>query len=133
MMGMIVNIDVPDLDAAVSFYTAAIGLRLARLLDDDVAELTGASCPIFLLMRPAGVPPAPGVTRTREYVRHWSPIHPDFVVDDLEAAVRRAIDAGATRETGVVTWRGSRCVTLSDPFGHGFCLIEFDNDTYAES
>ncbi|MDX9739596.1 MAG: VOC family protein [Gammaproteobacteria bacterium] len=131
MTGMIVNIDVPDLDAAVSFYTAAIGLKLARLLDDDVAELTGASCPIFLLMRPEGVSPALGVTRTREYVRHWSPIHLDFVVDALEHAVKRAIDAGAMQETGIVLWRGSRCVTFSDPFGHGFCLIEFAQDTYS--
>lgn len=129
-MRMIVNIDVPDLDAAISFYTAAIGLRRARLLEDDVAELTGGSCPVFLLKQPAGSSPAASITQPRAYTRHWSPVHIDFVVEQLEPAVKRAIDAGATQETGIVSWRGSRCVSFSDPFGHGFCLIEFVGETY---
>jgi hypothetical protein len=27
---------------------------------------------------------------------------------------------------------GSKCITFSDPFGHGFCLIEFAGDTYGD-
>jgi predicted enzyme related to lactoylglutathione lyase len=130
IMRMIVNIDVPDLKAAISFYSAAVGLQCVRLLEDDVAELAGGSCPVFLLQKPAASSPAPAITAPRTYARHWTPVHLDFVVEQLEQAVERALDAGATRETGIVSWRGSRCVSFSDPFGHGFCLIEFARGTY---
>jgi hypothetical protein len=69
---------------------------------------------------------------TRSYARHWTPVHLDFVVDDLAAPAERAIRAGAKREYECVEWCGSRCITFSDPFGHGFCLIEFDGETYRE-
>lgn len=43
----------------------------------------------------------------------------------------RAVAAGATRETDYVDWRGSRCISFGDPFGHGFCFIQFErNATY---
>ena len=59
-------------------------------------------------------------------------MHFDFVVDDVDAAAARAIAAGASRETGHVDWKGSRCVSFGDPFGHGFCFIQFDADeTYS--
>jgi len=38
---------------------------------------------------------------TRDYGRHWTPVHIDFVVDDVEAALRRAVDAGARAESPV--------------------------------
>ena len=57
-------------------------------------------------------------------------MHVDFVVDDIDQAVARASAAGAKRESERIDWRGSKCVTFSDPFGHGFCLIEFAGDTY---
>lgn len=71
-MKVIINIDVPALESAIAFYTAALGVTHARTLDDDVATA-------------------------------------------------RAIAAGAIQESGYVDWRGSRCVSFSDPFGHGFC------------
>ena len=52
-------------------------------------------------------------------------MHVDFVVDDIDRAVARASAAGAKRESECIDWRGSKWVTFSDPFGHGFCLIEF--------
>ena len=66
----------------------------------------------------------------RGFGRHWTPVHVDFVVNDIEHAVARAMAAGATRESERIDWRGSKCVTFSDPFGHGFCVIEFANDGY---
>lgn len=127
---MIVNIDVPELAPAISFYTAALGLKLGRILDDDVAELIGGDAVICLLAKPADSSPAARVAEPRCYARHWTPVHIDFVVDDVAQAAQRAIDAGAVRETGCIEWRGSKCITFSDPFGHGFCLIEFARDTY---
>lgn len=130
-MRFLINIDVPALEAAIAFYRDALGLRLARRLDEDVAELVGGPCPIYLLEKPAGSPPADGAA-PRDYARHWSPVHLDFVVDDLDAAVERAVAAGARRESERVEWRGSRCITFADPFGHGFCLIAFDAGDYTD-
>lgn len=128
-MRAILNIDVPDLDAAIRFYCEALGLTLVRRLDADVAELGGAAVSLFLLEKPADSQAVPAGAQ-RRYARHWTPVHLDFVVDDVQSAAERAVRAGATRESVCIEWRGSRCITLSDPFGHGFCVIEFDGATY---
>jgi len=136
-MKVIINIDVPDLRAAITFYTAALGLHHTRTLDDDVAELSGASATLYLLQKDTGTPafktPPVGRGAPRNYARHWTPVHFDLVVPDVDAAAARAIAAGATQETGHVNWRGSRCISFSDPFGHGFCFIQFDqHGTYSD-
>ena len=126
---ILVNIDVPALAPAIEFYESAVGAKVVRLLDDDVAELTYGSALLCLLSKPVGTAATP-TGQVRERGRHWTPIHIDFVVDDIDTAVERALAAGAKRESECVEWRGSRCVTFSDPFGHGFCLIEFAGDGY---
>jgi predicted enzyme related to lactoylglutathione lyase len=127
---VLINIDVPDLAAAIGFYTAALGLEHSRTLDDDVAELTGATATIYLLRKAAGTPAVSTPPIARDFHRHWTPVHFDLVVDDVDAAARRAQAAGAKAETGHIDWHGSRCVSFSDPFGHGFCFIEFARGTY---
>lgn len=129
-MRIIVNIDVPELMPAVDFYTNALGLELNRIIDDVVAELTGASSVLYLLEKAAGSAAASSVVEARRYSRHWTPVHIDLVVDDLLTAKDRAIKAGAIQENECVEWRGSKCISFADPFGHGFCLIEFSDETY---
>jgi predicted enzyme related to lactoylglutathione lyase len=126
---IVINLDVPALEPAIEFYGAAVGAKVARLLDDDVAELEYGSALLYLLMKPAGSAATP-TGRRRDLGRHWTPVHLDFVVDDIDVAVARALAAGATRESECIEWRGSKCVSFSDPFGHGFCLIEFSGDGY---
>jgi predicted enzyme related to lactoylglutathione lyase len=127
-MNIIINIDVPELEPAIRFYTAALGLVHTRTLDDDVAELRGAAATIYLLCKERGSVAVKSPPIEREYGRHWTPVHFDLVVDDVDAAAARAVAAGARRETGHVDWRGSRCISFGDPFGHGFCFIQFDRD-----
>lgn len=129
-MRALINIDVPDLQAAIRFYEAAVGLTLSRVIDSDVAEMAGASSVVYLLQKEAGSPANSGTAVTRSYKRHWTPVHVDFVVEDAEAASVRAVRCGAVRESECVEWRGSKCITHSDPFGNGFCFIEFENETY---
>jgi len=124
---ILVNIDVPQLQPAIDFYTRVLGLTHSRTLDDDTAELTGASATIYLLRKDAGTPAASTASADRDYGRHWTPVHFDLVVPDVDAAAARALAAGAKQETGHIDWRGSRCVSFSDPFGHGFCFIQFDH------
>jgi len=128
---VVVNIDVPELVSAIDFYEAAVGVEFRRFLDDDVAELAYGASALYLLRKPATSRPTPAAAQRRNFARHWTPVHVDFVVADLDEAVARAIAAGAVRESDCIEWRGSKCVTFSDPFGHGFCLIEFAGESYA--
>jgi len=129
-MRLLINIDVPAIAPAIDFYKAALGLHMNRIIDEDVAELTGASAVIYLLAKAAGSSSGKNIASVRHYTRHWTPVHFDFVVDNLEEAARRAITAGALQESDCVEWMESKCITFSDPFGHGFCLIEFADETY---
>jgi predicted enzyme related to lactoylglutathione lyase len=131
-MRIVVNIDVPELGPAIAFYTAALGLTHNRTMDEDVAELVGASSVLYLLKKSPDSSAASGSSDSRKYSRHWTPIHIDFVVDDITGAAQRATAAGAKRESECIEWNGSKCITFSDPFGHGFCLIEFVGQTYTE-
>ena len=132
-MKVIINIDVPELQPAIAFYTAALGLTLSRVLDDDVAELTGAPATLYLLQKTPGTRAVHAPPVDRDYQRHWTPVHFDLVVDDVDAAAAKALAAGARQETGHVDYRGSRCISFGDPFGHGFCFIQFERDgTYVD-
>ena len=129
-MRVLVNIDVPDLERALAFYTQAFGLRLQRRVGAGGAELAGWPVPIFLLQKEAGSIGAGDQRRT--YERHWTPVHLDIVVDDVEEAVARAVQAGAVVEQGVHTAIWGRIALVADPFGHGLCLIQFLNRGYDE-
>ena len=130
-MRLLVNIDVDDLERAIQFYTTALGLRLARrLFDGSVAEMLGAASPIYLMAKPAGTRASPGSSLVRDYRRHWTPVHLDFAVDDLPAAVARAVAAGAKLDGEIQSYGWGRQATLSDPFGHGFCMLQFSSRGY---
>ncbi len=129
-MKLLLNIDVNDLASAEAFYCAAFGLNAARRFGDDAVELLGADAPIYLLHKTAGSTGA-GQSQ-RDYARHWSPLHCDVVVDDLDAAIARAVAAGATQEGAVRDAMWGRIVQLADPFGHGWCLIQFMGRGYDE-
>jgi predicted enzyme related to lactoylglutathione lyase len=131
-MSLLVNIDVDDLGKAVTFYEAAFGLSVGRRLGDSIIEMTGASSPIYLLERPAASKASETTSETRRYERHWTPVHLDFVVDDMEEAVRRAEAAGARLEKPATTAIWGRMALMADPFGHGFCLIQFLGRGYDE-
>ena len=130
MPGLLLNIDVPDVEAGIAFYTAALGLKAGRRFDDDFVELTGADAPIYLLGKDAGTSIGPAGGDVRRYERHWSPIHPDFVVDDMDEAIARAVAAGAVQEGETRDATYGRLAMFADPFGHGFCLIQFNERGY---
>jgi len=128
--GLLINIDVPDLAAGERFYTHALDLTVGRRFDDDIVELTGSDAPIYLIAKAAGTAISPEGGDFRRYNRHWTPVHPDFAVDDLEPAVARALAAGAIQEGDIVELPYGRQAMFADPFGHGFCLIEFNAQGY---
>ncbi len=125
----IVNLDVPDPAAAEAFYIEAFGLRVGRRLGPEAVELLGGPAPLYLLHNDAGSA-ATEDGDVRDYERHWTPLHLDWVVDDIDAALVRAVAAGATLEQSVRERRWGRIAVLADPFGHGFCLIQFSAEGY---
>jgi predicted enzyme related to lactoylglutathione lyase len=125
----IVNLDVPDLAAAEIFYTAAFDLRVGRRLGPGALELLGGPTPLYLLQNDAGSA-ATEDGDVRDYERHWTPVHLDWVVADIDAALARAVVAGAALERPIRERRWGTIAVLSDPFGHGFCLIQFSDAGY---
>lgn len=130
MPQLLVNIDVPDLAAAIGFYVGAFGFTVGRRFGDGGVELLGAGVPVYLLAKAAGSAAASTSAATRDYARHWTPVHLDVVVDDLEAAIARAQAAGARVESPVREASWGSLALLADPWGHGFCLLKFSERGY---
>ena len=112
-------IAVTDLERGIAFYCQALGLHLRRRLDDDWAELDGASTPIFLLVR----------DRPAQKLDYWT-VHLDFLTDDLETAASQALEAGAglVRDYQERVW--GRMANMIDPFDNPFDLIEMSPGGY---
>jgi|SRR5271157_507543 len=85
-----------------------------------------------LLAKSPGSDPFAGASQSRIYDRHWTPVHLDFVVADVEAAVQRAQAVGAQLEGRIHVHKWGRIANMADPFGHGLCLIEFTGRGYDE-
>jgi predicted enzyme related to lactoylglutathione lyase len=130
-MEVLINIDVPDIQAAAHFYIYALGLQRGRQLDSTTLELLGAGANIYLLQVNEEITAtAEGDKRT--YKRHWCPVHLDFVVPDIQIALEKVLKEGAKIEKPVQIEPYGKLAVLSDPFGHGFCLIEFTGHGYDE-
>jgi predicted enzyme related to lactoylglutathione lyase len=127
-MTLLLNIDVPDVETGVRFYTAAFGLEVGRRFGTDFVELLGWPAKVYLLAKAAGTVGAGG--DLRRYDRHWTPVHADIVVVDVDAAVARAVGAGAKLEAPPKDAAYGRIAMLADPFGHGFCLLQFNRKGY---
>lgn len=130
-MPLIINIDVPDVAAAAAFYARAFGFERVRpLFAGKIMEMRCAGQLVHLLTKAEETPPGPSPASKRSYQRHWTPIHLDLVVDDLDVALRRALGAGAVRERPVTEHAWGRIAGVADPWGHGFCLIELSASGY---
>ena len=53
-MQLLVNLDVPDLDQGIAFYTRAFEFELLRRLDAAIAELAGGGLRVYLLAKESG-------------------------------------------------------------------------------
>ncbi|NYZ63413.1 VOC family protein [Luteimonas deserti] len=127
---MLVNIDVESIDVAERFYCAAFELRPGRRFGAGALELLGGTSRLYLLANAAGTRACAGAHAGRSYTRHWTPVHLDIVVDDLERAVERSLSAGALQEQTIRQAVWGRIAVMSDPFGHCYCLIEFSASGY---
>lgn len=119
-----VSIDVPNLKTATSFYIDALGCTKVREQGKSMVVLSAGNADIYLIEKVAGTNPAASAKAdlARSYERHWTPVHLDFGVSDVDAAVAKIVAAGGVKESGEKGDWGAiaHCV---DPFGNGFCVI----------
>ncbi len=123
MHSISISIDVPDLDSAVSFYTNGLGFKELKKAGADMVILDAGKIQVYLLQRDTNSASTKFDTPPRKYDRHWTPIHFDFDVVDMEKALQLVVAAGGIHEGGDSGDWGS-IAYCSDPFGHGFCLIQ---------
>jgi predicted enzyme related to lactoylglutathione lyase len=129
---LLVNLDVDHIDNAMAFYSAVFDLRVGRRFGSGAVEMLGTSAPVYLLAKAAATPVSSATMQRRSYERHWTPVHLDFVVDDIESAVQKAIACGALLEGPIATHKWGRLALMEDPFGHGFCFVQFLGAGYDE-
>ena len=123
-MKLEICIDVDDVDRAIEFYGQGIGLTVLEH-HSEWAKLELDEQIIWIMKIAAGQ----SGPISRDYRRHWTPIHFDFVVDDVDKAVGRALAAGGhlDREINRQTepgGSGADVANLSDPAGNGIDLIQ---------
>jgi predicted enzyme related to lactoylglutathione lyase len=119
-----ISIDVPNLADGVDFYSSAFGFVKTAEPIPGVAVLSTRDAEIVLLEKGAGSQASTHADDKRRYERHWTPVHIDVHVDDFEGALARALGAGATQEQIFENPKHGSVAFCSDPFGHGFCIIQ---------
>jgi predicted enzyme related to lactoylglutathione lyase len=123
-------IEVTEAERGIVFYCDGLGLTVRRRLSPRWIELAGANLKIFLLADRPDVADLGTTHAKRDYSRHWTPVHLDFVVSDLDAMVARLTARGGTLDRAIKHREYGRIANMADPFGNGFDLIEFSGAGY---
>ena len=118
-------IDVSDLDKAVQFYTKALGCELVNERA-KYTELVADGLTIYLGEKASATNPLIQGVAVRSYERHWTPVHLDFVVSNLDQCVATVLEMGGSKEGGKSGDWG-KIAFCSDPFGNGFCIMQYSN------
>ena len=122
MIKISVSIDVSNLKQAETFYIEALGCKKRRDQGSDMAVLSTENCDIYLQEKEAGTKPLVSSEVVREYKRHWTPVHLDFLTENLDEVVKKILQLGGLHEGGENGDWGS-IAYCADPFGNGFCVI----------
>lgn len=121
MIKLSVSIDVSNLKQAENFYIEALGCKKVRD-QGGMSVISVDNCDIYLQEKEAGSRAVPTETIVRNYSRHWTPVHIDFLAENVEDIVERVLKLGGKHEGGESGEWGS-IAYCSDPFGNGFCVI----------
>jgi|SRR5215469_10872857 predicted enzyme related to lactoylglutathione lyase len=106
LAGFIIDCRTGDLDAAASFWGAALGLTPRHSAKPEHAN--------YILFERA----PDGLDIEVQKVDHQSRVHLDIETDDVEAEIGRLEALGARRVTQVRDWW-----VLEAPTGHRFCVV----------
>ena len=111
-------IDVDDVDRAVEFYGRGLGLTIVKH-EPDWAQVKLGAQTFWIMKIPAGVQGQ----ISRDYRRHWTPVHLDFTVENIDEAVKRAVEAGGKLEGEIQHGAKGGLANLVDPSGNGVDLV----------
>lgn len=115
-----ISIDVPDMQQALAFYSGPLGCEFKTKYADGWQVLTIGGVDIHLQEKAPGTVAA--AAQQRDYQRHWTPVHLDFVVPDIRPVCEALAAAGGLVE-GQSFSEQADIAHCADPFGNGFCLI----------
>jgi predicted enzyme related to lactoylglutathione lyase len=119
-MKLDICVDVDDVDRAVEFYGRGLGLEIQKHEKEWAKAMLGEQ--VFWIMKVAS---GPSGAISRDYKRHWTPIHLDFHVDEIDAVVKRALAAGGKLDREIQrNPDGGGIANLSDPAGNGIDLVQ---------
>jgi catechol 2,3-dioxygenase-like lactoylglutathione lyase family enzyme len=117
------TIDVPDLEAGVAFYAGLFGFTETARPLPTLAVLDADGQSLLIFQKNTGTHPVKNSEITRDYARHWTPVHLDFHVADVKAILPELSRLGRTLEEFHEFPGRPPVAFCADPFGHGFCLI----------
>jgi predicted enzyme related to lactoylglutathione lyase len=123
MIKVSISIDVSNLKQAEIFYIEALGCTKLRDQGEKMLVISTANCDIYLQEKEAGTHPVPASSLVRDYQRHWTPVHLDFLTENVDEVVEKVLQLGGKYEGGERGDWGS-IAYCSDPFGNGFCVID---------
>lgn len=123
-----IHIFVTDFDLALKFWSAGLGFEIAE------KELNSASP--FALLESTTAGPAirlfggaePWPEGSRPEVGSRPTMRFDVVVSDFESTLVRLLDNGGAQIGEIETYGDSRVVTVADPDGNTFELLEVPED-----
>lgn len=122
MVKLSVSIDVSNLKKAEAFYIEALGCRKVRNQGSTMVVLSVENSDIYLQEKEPGTKPLVSSSVVRNYERHWTPVHLDFVCTNVDELVTKILNSGGFHEGGESGDWGS-IAYCADPFGNGFCVI----------
>lgn len=110
-------IDCPNAQELSHFYHELLGWNTAELFGNPAVVSENGVMLVFV-QEADYVPPVWPEAEGRQQKQ----IHFDFLVADLNTAVIKAEDLGARKAD--TQFGGSQFVTMLDPAGHPFCLVQ---------
>ena len=113
LAGFIIDCRTDDLEAAATFWSAALGLAMTGGQDDDPGYRHLQNGPGDLHIEV-------------QQVSHESRVHLDIESDDIEAEVHRLEALGAKRVSDIKRW-----VVMEAPTGQRFCVVRPQSTEFA--
>jgi len=114
LAGFIIDCNTPDLDAAASFWTQALGYKLGEVDGDQGIYRTFDTGPT-------------GLHIEVQQVEHPSRVHLDIETDDIEAEATRLEGLGAKKVKRFPRWW-----VMEAPTGQRFCVVRPQREDFAE-
>jgi predicted enzyme related to lactoylglutathione lyase len=118
-----VSIDVPNLEQGLRFYREVLGFAEKARPFASMAILDANNVTVCMHEKAAETKSAPTGTATRHYGRHWTPVHLDIHVVDLDAVLEKVRAEGGAVEIEFRHQGPKPMGVCCDPFGNGFCVI----------